>query len=193
MGVDWVQEFRDLPWWLAWLGVAVVLFVLFGAGIRTADRGGHSLRLLGPTADGEEPPGVVWRQLPLSNPRGVAAGWSVMYGVGAVVIALFLLADPFGWHEQLWHRSALLTAVGFAIGLLLPVPWWLIRREYAVIAGLELARGESGVPAPPSYALDLAARGRGYVRLVDGGATPTLTSHGERLRQAVEDVRPVAP
>ncbi len=193
IGVDWVERFRTLPWWLAWLGVAAALFLLFGAGARTAERGGRSLRLLGPSSDGGDPPKVIWRELPLTNPRGVAAGWSVMYGVGAAVVAVLLLADPFGWHPQLWHRSALLTAVGFAVALLLPVPWGLIRREYASVTDVEVERGASGVPVPESYALDLAVRGRGYVRFVSGGETPTLTPHGERLRQDVEDARPSAP
>ncbi len=190
--VDWVARFRTLPWWVAWLGVALALFLLFGIGARIAERGGRSLRLLGPSSDGGDPPTVVWRELPLSNPRGVAAGWSVMYGAGAAVVAVLLLADPFGWHPQLWHRSALLTAVGFAVVLLVPVPGWLIRREYTAVTELEVDRGASGVPVPESYAVDLAARGRGYVRFVTGGATPTLTPHGERLQQQVEDARPSA-
>ena len=200
LGPDWVQRFRDWSWpgpakWL------LVLLLLAGAtvvGVLVAQRGGRDLRVLGRvpavdeagTTEVDESGNVLftWRHQRLANPRGVAVGWSVLYGIVYELLVVALLADPFGTHATWWHRVALLTAVLFALTLVLVVPGVLPVLEYRAVARVEQQRSAT-VTEPPDYALDLASRGLGYAHYCGAGSAPGLTPAGERLHRGVRQAR----
>jgi hypothetical protein len=190
---DWVEALQDAEasTGVTWLLVALVLVVATAFGATVATMAGRSLRALARVPDPSAPEdgeALVWLHQPLGNPRGVAIGWAVLYGIGYELIVVALLVDPFGTHATWWHRVAVVTAVLFAVSLVLVVPWVLPLVEYAAVRRAERLRAGT-VAEPPDYATDLAVRGLGFQRFVAGGVAPTLTKAGTRLRDVVNKAR----
>ena len=185
--LDFVQLHNDWPWatWLKW---AVVFLVLLGAtwtGGTLASKAGRSLQrlaLVRDEDDHEDDVAFTWKFQSVTNPRGVAVGWSVLYGMGYELIALALLADPLGKHEQWWYRAALATAIVFAVSLVLVTPRLLPILQFRDIRRGEQARAAK-VGSQAAYAADLTNRGLGYRHYVTEGSAPGLTDAGRRLRR----------
>jgi patatin-related protein len=197
---DWVQEMRDWSWpaWAKWGLVVLVPMVATTCGAKVADVTGKSLRVLArvPVVDADGRTQVdqsgnvqfTWQHQRLANPRGIAVGWSVLYGAVYSLLAVVLLADPFDMHQEGWYAAALVTSVLFAAILVLVAPWLLPVLEYRAISRGEQIRA-CMVVDPPDYAADLAHRGLGYRHFVTEGSEPTLTRFGRRLHDAVKGSR----
>ncbi len=110
------------------LAAAVAVPVL---GARLAYNAGVSWRLVvleaPPPAEGAST--RRWRTHQVEHPAGTTAGWSWVYGIAALVVALLVLAwFGFRWPEEPWGRAALIGLAVGALLLLLPVPWYVDRR-----------------------------------------------------------------
>ena len=194
---DWAlwMDNWSRPGWVKWTLLAVVVLGLMTVGAVLSARAGRSLRLLAPTTVVDAGQSrVVWRPQRLANPRGMAVGWSVLYGSAYLGLAVVFLIDPFGTHAALWHRVALVTTVVFAVALVLVVPFVLPRLEFHAISRGEQTRARSvGVTVEPQYAMDLAVRGLGYLHYVKAGAAPALTDAGKAMRNRAARAVVVAP
>ena len=103
---DWVELMSDWSWSgrAKWGLVVAVLVAATAVGGKAAQMAGRSLRVLAqePVVDAngnavvDENGNVnfTWKHQQLANPRGVAVGWSVLYGVAYEVLVVVLLADP---------------------------------------------------------------------------------------------------
>jgi hypothetical protein len=181
--------------------VAGVLVAATLLGTVVAVRAGRSLQALArvPESDADENVQVdaagnvvfIWEHQQVANPRGVAVGWAVLYGIGYELLVVVLLLDWFNKNEAWWYKVALITAAIFAVTLVLVTPGMLPVLEYRSIRQIEQTRGIGSVRSEDedederAYASDLANRGLGYRHYVKGGPTPSLTRSGKRLRRAV--------
>jgi predicted acylesterase/phospholipase RssA len=109
------------------LAAAAAVLVL---GARLAYDAGVSWRLVvleaAPSADGAST--RYWRTHQVEHPAGTTAGWSWVYGVAALLVAVLVLAwFGFGWPDEPWGRAALIGLALGALLLLLPVPWYVDR------------------------------------------------------------------
>ncbi|HYN57146.1 MAG TPA: patatin-like protein [Motilibacterales bacterium] len=171
--------------------LAMILVVLAAlAGSVLALRGGNSLRVLAEVPRADPQGAASWAYRLVSHPAGVAVGWSVLYGVGYLVLAAFLLWNPLGWLEYWWGTSMLLTTVVFAFTLLVLVPVILPRRAMIGIERQQVARArEAGVTVgvdDDEFLAGLIDRGLAYrflVRLEPAvSGQPRLTvGRGRRL------------
>ena len=185
---NWIRKMDD--WELAWkwalvVGVLVTATLL---GTVVAVRAGRSLQALarvpGRDADGNEI--FVWEHQSLANPRGAAVGWAVLYGIGYELLVVVLLLDWFTKSDAWWYKVALITAVLFAITLVLVTPVLLPLLEYRSIRRAEQIRGIGHLGSEAAFVADLANRGLAYRHYVAGGAAPILTRSGKRLFKAVQ-------
>ena len=193
---NWVKRMNDweFPW--KWGLVAVILASATLLGAVLAVRSGRSLQALARVperdADGKVRAdtggnGVfIWEHQSVANPRGVAVGWSVLYGIGYELFGVALLLDWFNKNEAWWYKVALITAALFAVTLVLVTPAVLPMLEYRSIRRFEQNKGIGTLRTEADYASDLANRGLGYRHYVKGGSTPILTPSGERLHKAVQ-------
>ncbi len=197
---DWVQLMSDWSWpgRAKWGLVALILVAATAVGGKAAQVAGRSLRVLAqvPVVDANGNAEVddqgnvrfTWKHQKLANPRGVAVGWSVLYGVAYELLVVALLADPLQMRQESWYRVALVTSALFAVTLVLIVPLLLPALEYRAISTAEQTRAMT-VAAPRNYAADLAHRGLGFRHYVTA-EEPTLTrTFGTRLDKAVTKAR----
>jgi patatin-related protein len=196
--ITWVQEHRGV---LVVLTVAVVV-----VGGAAAHAGGRALQVLSfrPRPGDRHPR---WEYVPVVDAGAVAAGWSVVYGTGFVVVAWAISLGLLGDTGPLWLRVAFATAVVFAVVLLVVLPVLLPWRSARAVARAEVDRA-ADLPAPgtvPSvgvrrrvFADDLVLRGTGHrahLRRPRRDAVgreqvrPILTRAGERLEQRVSHAR----
>jgi hypothetical protein len=184
-----IRWIRSTPSWVPWVLLAVV-----AVACAVAHLAGRRLQVLV-----ARQPGGPYSYSPLSHPDAVAAGWSVLYGIGYLVLAVVLTLP--GEDPPLWQRTAFATAVVFALALLLVVPVWLPVRALAAAVGAETTRAATSrepwrAQAPKArqsaYAEDLVARGLAYRRFVAGTDAAGLTRTGERVEQRVVDARAAA-
>lgn len=185
---DLVQLMADWSWpgWQKWVLVVVVLALATWWGSEQASRAGQSLQVVArvPAVDEAGNVSFTWKFQTVTNPRGVAVGWAVAYGIGYELLAVALLADLFGKHEEWWYRAALMTATVFAVTLVLVTPRLLPMLEFAAVRRIEQTRAGS-VGTEESYATDLANRGLGHRHYVTEGRTPGLTEAGRCLRSEI--------
>lgn len=187
------------------IGIAVVLGVV---GLLAASYAGFALQTL------HEQRGdavVTWTFLRVAQPAGVQAGWSVLYGLVYLAVACLLLADPFGWHDQLWASSlcALAIVLGIVLTVVVPIvaPLLALRRVRAAervragtIAAFVASQADYAskepvkVTAEQSYAIDLVQRDLAYRWWVDAkpGQVPDLKPRGKRMHRFVDAGRPPA-
>ena len=211
VGVGWTTMYAALREHLAWCIATGV--VLAAAGFVLAGCAGFALqRLQEVRAD----TGSTWSFPRVDNPAGVQAGWSWVYGVVYLAVAVFLITDPADVSGMLWARSlaALSVVLGVVLTVIVPivVPGRVlasIRRDECRRAG-EVAPfvataadfGSSSSNAPgaltpdDSYLVDLIYRDRAFrwwVRLDQGEGVPHFMPHlkprGVRLRQQVDAAR----
>jgi hypothetical protein len=185
---DVVQLIGDWPWptWAKWVLVILVLALATWWGGKAASKAGQSLQALArvPEIDDSGTVTFTWKYQSVTNPRGVAVGWSVLYGIGYELLAVALLADPFNKHEEWWYRAALITAVVFAVTLVLITPRLLPIMEFRAIRRIERTRAGI-IGSEGAYATELANRGLGYRHYVTEGRTPNLTAAGQNLRSDI--------
>jgi hypothetical protein len=185
---DVVQLIGDWPWptWAKWVLVILVLALATWWGGKAASKAGQSLQALArvPEIDDSGTVTFTWKYQSVTNPRGVAVGWSVLYGIGYELLAVALLADPFNKHEEWWYRAALITAVVFAVTLVLITPRLLPIMEFRAIRRIERTRAGI-IGSEGAYATELANRGLGYRHYVTEGRTPNLTAAGQSLRSDI--------
>ena len=126
----------------------VGLVALTGVGL--AVRGGHNLRVLSEAPSAEPEVASAWCYRVVSHPAGVTVGWSVLYGLGYLILAAFLLWNPLDWLDYWWGVALLATAAVFAFALLLLVPALMPRHAMAGIERQQLDRARNGRPRPPT-------------------------------------------
>jgi hypothetical protein len=141
----------------------------------------------------------------LAHPAGAAAGWAVLYGFGYLLLAAFLILDPFTWTDTVWGRALLLTSALLGIVLVAVLPWWLPLRAVRSMERetLKRSRTEPLVVSPTegeqqreralqrALAADLVSRGASYRWLVSPAADvddvrPRLRRRGRRLARRID-------
>jgi patatin-related protein len=143
-----------------------------------------------------------WAYAAVVNPLATAAGWSVLYGAGYLIVAWILSLDVLGLAEDEWARAGFATAVLFAVVLLAVLPIWLPVRAIRA-AGLSETTRAATLSDPRTYpsqrerralfAEGLAVRGVSYRRFVRPVEDkPGLTKAGSRLEQRVCDAHAAA-
>ncbi len=201
---DRVDDFlRDHALWIG-LGALAALAVFGWVSARL----GREFQVLREDRSGDE---SVWSYETLTHPAGAAAGWSVLYGTGYLLLAGFLVWDPFGWNDSAASQALLITAAFLFVVVVLVVPLYLPLRARREAEAHEVARARK-VPAytlssePPSdqtlatawqrrsLAVDLANRGVSYRWFVSdkskaGGQPPFLTTRGESLEERIRNAR----
>lgn len=193
---NWVRRMNGWEFSWKWGLVAGVLVTATLLGTVVAVRAGRSLQALARVPQRGADGGVqvdtagnvvfIWEHQSVANPRGVAVGWAVLYGVGYELLVVVLLLDWFSKNEAWWYKVGLITAALFAVTLVLVTPVLLPVLEYRSIRRLEQNRGIGNLRTEAAYVSDLANRGLAYRHYVKGGSTPTLTPSGKRLHKAVQ-------
>lgn len=149
-----------------------------------------------------------WVYQALAHPAGAAIGWAVLYGVGYLLLAAFLVVDPYSWTGQVWGRALLLTSLVLGVVLVGVLPWWLPWRAIRSVESearerLAAATASATAPSPPAASRhqlerrlvdDLVMRGLAYRWLVspaadDDAERPRLRRRGKRLVRRVERQR----
>jgi len=172
---------------------------------------GRRLRVLRRVGGLPDSDADAWVYKTLAHPAGAAAGWAVLYGLGYLLFAAFLVVDPFSWADTVWGRALLLTSALLGAVLVAVLPWWLPLRAVRSMERETLERTRT-VPlaVPPAegeqqrrravqrtLAADLVARGVSYRWLVSPAADvddvrPRLRRRGRRLARRIERQRPLA-
>jgi hypothetical protein len=188
--VDDIPPYVDdvADWLISPIGlVGCVIAVAVGAVLSFA--GG---RLLREWRDGGD--GVGWKLYNVEHPSGISASWAAVYGTIYLVIAI-AVASWNGAEVSPWIRwSAFVTALLFALALLLVVPWASVSLAYLRLRrGLQAEVSEGLVTLPPDVAGSraevasiLVRRGQAYRYLVRPDGTQLRTRwFGNRLAAAV--------
>ena len=147
----------------------------------------------------------------LGSTAGAAAGWAVLYGLGYLLFAAFLVVDPFSWADTVWGRALLLTSALLGAVLVAVLPWWLPLRAVRSMERETLERTRTlPLAVPPAVgeqqrtralqrtlAADLVARGVSYRWLVSPApdaddVRPRLRRRGRRLARRIDRQRPLA-
>ncbi len=154
---------------------------------------------------GEE--GISWLFPRVTAAAGVQAGWSALYGIGYLLIALVLVREPGEWGATSWARALCATALVLGVVLCLVVPVLFPLRALATARADELQRGRTTAPfvataadlgrdltpsPAQSYALDLIHRDQAYrwwVGTPRDGEPPDLSKRGAKMLRAVERCR----
>lgn len=168
----------------------VGLVALTGVGL--AVRGGHNLRVLSEAPSAEPEVASAWSYRQVSHPAGVTVGWSVLYGLGYLILAAFLLWNPLDWLNYWWGVALLATAAVFAFALLLLVPALMPRHAMTGIERQQLDRARNtaatSTNTDDAFLAGLIDRGQAYRFLVelvpDPYGQPRLTrQRGRRLAE----------
>lgn len=165
---EWVVENRA-----ATASIVAGILVL---GMFVSWREGRSLRIAYDASASYRTDVPVWRFHPVRHPAGVTVGWSALYGSCYLLLAAFLLWDPWEWLPTWWGKALLTTALLFAVALLLVVPVLLPWR-----AKRRIEEAEQG------YAYEQLRLGRAGLA---GGADTrglSLTRRGKRLAGRIGD------
>lgn len=175
---------------------AAAVAVAVGAGLASCF--GRRLQVLCESGQEQDPSESAWTYNAVATPAGTAIGWAVLYGAGYLALAAFLVADPYGWTQDVWGRASLLTATVLGAVLVLVLPWSLPLREVRSIERTTLERYRVAPLATAvsdqrqqigtweeTLARDLVRHGISYRWLVLPPLTntiaPRLSSRGTRL------------
>ena len=198
---------REQWWWLALLALLAL-----AAGGYVASKLGGQLQTLRETRSGTAK--SWWSYQAVSHPAGAAAGWSVLYGAGYLVLVVLLVWDPLDWSDSVPGRALLMTSLVLFVVLTLVLPVYLPIHAFREAGRLEERRArtvpefvlppedsEPQVPGttergtdPRALAMDLATRGVGYRWFVsdkpgpDAGP-PSLTGRGRKLDARIRAAR----
>ncbi|HSE55948.1 MAG TPA: patatin-like protein [Nocardioidaceae bacterium] len=172
---------------------------------------GRRLRVLRRVGGLPDSDADAWVYKTLAHPAGAAAGWAVLYGLGYLLFAAFLVVDPFSWTDTVWGRALLLTSALLGAVLVAVLPWWLplravrsmeretLERTRTVPLAVPIAEGEQqrGRALQRTLAADLVARGVSYRWLVSPApdaddVRPRLRRRGRRLARRIDRQRPLA-
>ena len=124
----------------------------------------------------------------------MTVGWSVLYGLGYLILAAFLLWNPLDWLNYWWGVALLATAAVFAFALLLLVPALMPRHAMTAIERQQLDRARNSASmstdTDDAFLAGLIDRGQAYRFLVElvpePDGQPSLTKHrGRRLAERV--------
>ncbi|HZJ05161.1 MAG TPA: patatin-like protein [Nocardioidaceae bacterium] len=203
-----VSTFVREQWW--WLGLLALLAL--AAGGYVASKLGGQLQTLRETRAGTAK--SWWSYQAVSHPAGAAAGWSVLYGAGYLVLVVLLVWDPLDWSGSVPGRALLMTSLVLFVVLTLVLPVYLPIHAFRDAGRLEERRArtvpefvlapedsESKVPDttergtdPRALAVDLATRGVGYRWFVSDkpgpeAGPPSLTGRGRKLDARIRAAR----
>ncbi|HSJ21522.1 MAG TPA: patatin-like protein [Nocardioidaceae bacterium] len=215
--VAWWAAYEPWPWLLDFVRDHEWAFA-FGAAALVVAGGvlgwwlGRRLQVLRRVGGLPESDADAWMYKTLAHPAGAAAGWAVLYGFGYLLLAAFLVVDPFTWTDTVWGRALLLTSALLGIVLVAILPWWLPVRAVRSMERETLKRSRTEpLVVPPAegeqqreralqraLAADLVSRGTSYRWLVSPAADvddvrPRLRRRGRRLARRIDRDRLVRP
>ncbi len=163
---DWVGDHR------AAAGLALAAIAVGGLSLSWWQ--GKGLRVAYDASDALDRSAPAWRFHPVRHPAGVVVGWSALYGTGYLLMAGFLLWDPWDWLASWWGKAMLGTALIFAVVLLLVLPLLLPWR-----AKRRIEQAES------DYVYEQLRLGRAAGTVDTRGLV--LTMRGKRLARRIGD------